>query len=100
MSKNIKPVELKTVKDYLRVDFDEDDTIIEMLIESADRWICGAVGEQYDRTDKRAELLALLLISDMYDNRTMSEKTGTNARKLIDDICTQLRLELRKVVPV
>ena len=49
---------LEEVKDYLRVDGDDDDNIIRTMMEASKEYIVSAVGE-YDETDKTANLLFL-----------------------------------------
>ena len=82
------------VKKFLRVDFSDDDTLIASLMAAADEYIKAAVGEGYDNTSERAKFLSLAVISDMYDNRGISDKVSGNMRRLIQDFSQQLRLEL------
>lgn len=83
------------VKNYLRVDFDDDNTLITSLMTVADDYMKASVGTLYDNTSERAKTLSLIVISDLYDNRGMNEKVSGNVRKLVDDMSLQLRLELR-----
>ena len=64
------------VKNYLHVDFDEDDNLITVLMSAADLYLKGAIGAAYDNTDERAKTLSLIIISDLYDNREMNEKVS------------------------
>lgn len=85
------------VMDYLGIDY-ADDMItrnIERSITVADAYLKGAVGKNYPIDDPRAKELALIFISDLYDNRGMIEKVNGNIRRLVDDFTLQLRLELR-----
>ena len=85
------------VMDYLGIDY-ADDMItrnIERSITVADAYLKGAVGKNYPIDDPRATELALIFISDLYDNRGMIEKVNGNIRRLVDDFTLQLRLELR-----
>ncbi|MDD2217958.1 MAG: head-tail connector protein [Eubacteriales bacterium] len=88
---------LTDVKGYLRVDFGDDDVLIESLMTAADEYLKASVGAIYDNTSERAKTLSLIVISDLYDNRQLgaSEKVSNNVRKLVDDFSLQLRLELR-----
>lgn len=86
---------LLEVKNYLRVDFSEDDNLITGLMSAADGYLRSSVGELYDDTDERAKTLSLIVISDLYDNRELSEKSSGNVRKLVDDFSLQMRLGLR-----
>jgi len=86
---------LDEVKNFLHVDFTEDDNLITGLMSAADSYLKGSIGQTYPNTDERAKTLSLLIISDLYDNRGMNDKVGGTVRKLVDDFAMQLRLELR-----
>lgn len=82
---------------YLGIDY-ADDMItrnIERSIKTADAYLTGAIGAGYPVDDPRAKELALLFISDLYDNRGVIEKVNGNIRRLVDDFMLQLKLELR-----
>lgn len=88
------------VLDYLGID--ESDSMIEAnvvrSIRTADAYLKGAIGENYQTNDPRAKELALIFIADLYDNRGMIEKVSGNVRRLVNDFCLQLKLELREAV--
>lgn len=64
-------------------------------ISVADAFLKGAVGENYPTNDPRAKELALILIADLYDNRSMMDLVNKNIRRLVTDFLLQLRLELK-----
>lgn len=85
---------------YLGIDFEDDATeeIVDNLIRVADSYLASSLGEAFPRDDPRAQQIALLVLSDLYDNRSMttgnaSDKVGGTARKLVQDFSLQLRLE-------
>lgn len=83
---------------YLGIDY-ADDAIkanVDRAIMTADAYLKGAIGKDYPKDDPRAKELALIFISDLYDNRGMIEKVSGNVRRLVDDMTLQLRLELRQ----
>jgi len=86
---------LAEVKNYLRVDFDDDDALIASLMSVADEYLKASVGDLYDNTSERAKTLSLIVISDLYDNRGLSDKASSNVRRLVEDFSLQLRLGLR-----
>lgn len=88
-------VTLEEVKNYLHVDFDDDDEILQSLIAAADEYLRGAVNPNYDIMSERAKMLSLIVISDLYDNRGISDKASGNVRKLVEDFSLQLKLESR-----
>lgn len=89
---------LEEVLSYLGIDY-ADDMVkrnVNRCIATADAYLKGSIGKNYPAEDPRVKELALILISDLYDNRGMIEKTAGNVRRLIDDMSLQLRLELSR----
>ena len=64
------------------------------LIQVADTTLKSGIGENYPINDVRAKELALVIISDLYDNHDYTDKVSGNVRKLIYDFSLQLKLEL------
>jgi uncharacterized phage protein (predicted DNA packaging) len=89
---------VEEVKAYLGIDYADEMVTrnIERSIQTADAYLKGSIGENYPTGDPRVKELALIFISDLYDNRGMIEKTAGNVRRLVDDMCLQLRLELSR----
>lgn len=89
---------VEEVKAYLGIDYADDMVTrnIERSIQTADAYLKGSIGKDYPAEDPRVKELALIFISDLYDNRGMIEKTAGNVRRLVDDMCLQLRLELSR----
>ena len=83
---------------YLGIDYTDDMVIknIERLIPVADSYLKGSIGKDYPIEDPRAKELALIIISDLYDNRGLTTTVSANTRRLVDDLSLQLRLELRR----
>lgn len=98
MSDTITVVSVDEVKDYLGIDY-ADETVernIKRAIKTADAYLKGSIGEDYPSEDPRAKELALIIISDLYDNRGINSTVSGNTRRLVDDLSLQLRLELRR----
>ncbi len=85
------------VLDYLGIDYADDmvNKNVDRCILTADAYLKGSIGKNYPAEDPRVKELALIFISDLYDNRGMIEKVAGNVRRLVDDMSLQLRLELR-----
>lgn len=89
---------LAEVKIYLRVDGDEEDALIQMMMAAAEDFIDGAVG-QYDESNPRARMLYLYAVQDMYDNRQLVavNATGYSAsqyyRSMVESLIRQLQIE-------
>lgn len=62
-------VTLEMAKNFLRVDFDDDDELIQLLINSAELQIQQSVGKSFDSSCALAKVIALKIISINYNNR-------------------------------
>ena len=98
MADNVRVVSVDEVLAYLGIDYSDDmvRANIERLIKTADAYLKGSIGEGYPAEDSRAKELALIIISDLYDNRGVSSTVSGTTRRLVDDMSWQLRLELRR----
>lgn len=98
MSDTIQVVTVDEVLAYLGIDYSDDMVMknIARLIKTADAYLKGSIGEDYPVEDPKAKELALIIISDLYDNRGVSSNVSGNTRKLVSDMSLQLRLELRR----
>ena len=83
---------------YIGIDYVDDmvTTNVNRIIKTADAYLRGSVGENYPADDPRAVEMALIICADLYENRTFKDTISGNVRKLIDDMSTQLRVELRR----
>lgn len=84
-------ITLDQVKNVLRIDTDEDDSFLELTIQAAHEYIVAAVGRYPESA--RADILALFLVSDMYETRTFSVSKDEKKRYTINSMLTQLSLE-------
>lgn len=79
-------MELATVKTHLRVDFDDDDTLIALEQSAAEKYVENAVGN-YDDANPLARLLVLFLVGEMYKNRqysiSVNDKTAYTVRSIV-----------------
>ena len=98
MSDTISVVSVDEVLAYLGIDYADDmvKSNISRAIHTADGYLKGSIGENYPVEDPRSKELALLVVSDLYDNRGLSSTVSGNTRRLVDDLSLQLRLELRR----
>ena len=94
----IQVVSVEEVLAYLGIDYSDDMVTknIERAIKTADAYLKGSIGDTYPVEDPRSKELALIIISDLYDNRGLQSTISGNTRKLVDDLSLQLRLELRR----
>ncbi len=86
-------MELEYIKSFLKVDFDDDDEMIQLLSDVAYKYIEASTGK-CNYSDPRAKLLALVIITELYEKRSFSvEKAGEKAQYTIRSIISQLQAE-------
>lgn len=83
-------VSLDEVKNWLRIDFSEDDALLTTLISAAEEYLKNATGVEFDENNHLAKLFCMTLISDWYENRKMIGKATDQTRPIIQSILTQL----------
>jgi uncharacterized phage protein (predicted DNA packaging) len=83
-------VTLEEAKNWLRVDFSDDDALITTLINAAEEYLKNATGVEFNENNHLAKLFCMTLISDWYENREMIGKTTDQTRPIIQSILTQL----------
>lgn len=93
-------LELATVKEYLRVDYEEDDNQIKLLIGTAETYLEDSVDDfkeklERDIEDKfknKAKLVMLTLITNWYDSRDFTElKVDEKVRYTINSLLQQMK---------
>lgn len=87
--------------DYMGIDY-ADDVVkrnVERCIKTADAFLKGGIGANYPKDDPRAQELALVIVDDLYNNRTYTTtgSVSNNVRRLVEDLSLQLRVELSEV---
>lgn len=84
-------ITLDETKEYLRLDGDEEDTLIESLVKASEEYLKNSTGKTYDNTNNLARLFCLLLVVDWYENRGLTAgKVGDKIRPVIDSMLAQL----------
>ena len=88
---------LEDVLDYLGYDYADDNIKrnINRAISTAEAYLKGSLGKNYPVDDPRVKELSLIVIADLYENRTINYKVSGNVRKLVNDFELQIRLEMR-----
>lgn len=98
-------MELNEVKEYLRVDGEEEDNLITSLLLASQSYIENGTGIKIDDVERNKNLKPLynlatkLLVSHWYENRT-TEITGPNFHKLnfsLESLFLQLEAEYLKL---
>ena len=86
---------LQEVKDYLRVDHDDDDAIIQVMMAVAEDFIINACG-QFDETKPRAKMVYLAAVQDLYDKRTLTS-TSTQGYSVTSNLTFMMRSMLSQL---
>lgn len=83
---------LEETKEFLKVDYSDEDKYIQDLIQASELYLKNATGKTYDNTNTLAKLFCKVIISDWYDNRGFMEenKVTTKVRYTIQSIIVQL----------
>lgn len=84
---------LEEVKNFLKVDFDDDNNLIALEMEAAEEYIVDAVGE-YKETSARMKLLLLNIVSTLYENRLYTvSQANRKVQYALSGMVLQLQLE-------
>ncbi|NBI72147.1 phage gp6-like head-tail connector protein [Clostridiaceae bacterium] len=90
---------LKEVKEYARIDIDEDDPLLETLIIAAEEYLKNATGREYPETDSDGEpvnyvlekIYLQLLIAYWYEKRTPAGGVGEDFSFMTKSLMLQLQ---------
>lgn len=74
-------MELSELKEYLRIDGDDEDGLLRRLEKAAREYIASAVGV-YDETDPTAEQLLGVMVQDMYDHRQLMQSDVQEKKRM------------------
>ena len=87
-------LELKEVKEFLKIDFDDEDSLIQELIEASELYLQNATGIEYNNTNKLAKLYCRVLINEWYKDRGLMQDRAITAkvRYTLQSILLQLKL--------
>ena len=87
-------LDLDKVKNYLRVDYADDDAIIETYIIATEKFLKTLCEKDEFEEDKQelAEIYMLAMISELYNNRNLTvDKAEQRVRTIMQSILNQLR---------
>ena len=85
---------LDKVKNYLKVDFDDDDIIIETYIIATEKFLKKLCEKNEFEEDKQelAEIYMLAMINELYNSRNLTvDKAEQRVRTIMQSILNQLR---------
>ena len=82
-------VDLKKAKDYLRIDYEEDDEFIRSLIAASKIYLENACGNF--KSSELTDLAQLILVEHWNDNRTLVGTVSDSVKHSVDAIIFQIR---------
>jgi len=90
-------ISLEEVKTFIRVDYDDDDNLIELLIDNAENYLKDAIDDydskiENERFKNKTRLAILVLVSNWYDNRDFTEfKIEEKVRYTLHSLIQQMK---------
>lgn len=83
---------LEEIKEYLRVDSDEDDTLINLFMEYAKEEIEDSTGVKFNKegNSETYNMAILIIIADRYENRASTD-TEFKVNNILSSIYTRLK---------
>lgn len=83
--------ELEEIKNYLRIDFDDDDSLLNTIILAGKEYIKNAIG--YIDMDKHSfKILLYNICADLYERRSYLIDKAIQTNKIINSLILQLQL--------
>lgn len=87
-------MQLETIKQYMRVDYDDDDEIIKLLYDAVLEELSDLIPEfNPDKTTNRQKVLILTSVKELYENR---EKRTDKPEQLRAAVSSMLLKEMYK----
>ena len=83
--------ELNEIKNYLRVDFDDDDTLLNTIILAGKEYIINAIG-YVDMSKASFKVLLYTICADLYERRSYLIDKAIQTNKIINSLILQLQL--------
>lgn len=86
---------LEETKNYLRIDYDTDNALLETLMSSAEHYLSDAISDFQNKIKKegyknRAKILGFVLVQEWYDNRELRENKEVSYT--VRSLLTQLQV--------
>lgn len=92
-------VTLDETKVYLRVDYPDEDVLIQTLITAAEAYLNKATGNTFDSTNSLAKTVCLMLVAEWYINRENAQQLSLASATVLNGLIAQLTMAYRTVPP-
>lgn len=83
---------LNLVKQYLRIDYDDDDDILKIIVQASKEYIIDAIG-YFDIEIAQMKILLFAICADMYEERAMTITKKVEKNYIVKNIIGQLSLK-------
>lgn len=84
--------ELEEIKNYLRIDFDDDDILLNTIILAGKEYIKNAIG-YIDMEKASFRVLLYTICADLYERRSYLIDKAIQTNKIINSLILQLQLQ-------
>ncbi len=84
-------ITIEETKQYLRLDGNEEDALIETLISAAESYLKNATGHTFDETNSLAKLFCWVLVTDWYEYREHVGQASEKVRPIVESMLAQLK---------
>lgn len=84
-------LELQEIKEFLRIDGDTEDNMLQSFARAAESYIKSACGENVDVECEHAKLIMKMIVADYYENR--QPYGSAQYTQVISSMLLQLQLE-------
>ena len=85
-------LELEETKTWLRIDGNDEDSTVKLLIGAAETYLINATEVEFDSSNDLAKLYCLVVVADWYENRELvGVQTSDKVRFTVQSIMAQLQ---------
>lgn len=83
---------LQETKEFLKVDYDDEDMFLQGLIQASEQYLKNATGKTFDSTNELAKLYCKVLVNEWFKDRCLmqDQKTSDKVRFTLQSILAQL----------
>ncbi|SDL20362.1 head-tail connector protein [Natronincola ferrireducens] len=83
-------VSLQEIKEHLKIEYNEEDSYLQILILAAEKFIQNATGKTF-KSNQLAKVICMIIVADLFENKGMTvDKIGESTRGIVGMMLTQL----------